>query len=57
MPSDQTKERLTRAAGVVFARDGFQRAGVREICALAGVNLALVNYARPTPNRAARGLA
>ena len=44
MPSDQTKERLTRAAGVIFARDGFQRAGVREICALAGVNLALVNY-------------
>jgi len=39
-----TRDRLIAAAGAMFARDGFQRAGVREICALAGANIASVKY-------------
>ncbi len=39
-----TRDRLIAAAGTVFARDGFQRAGVRDICALAGANVASVKY-------------
>jgi TetR/AcrR family transcriptional regulator, regulator of cefoperazone and chloramphenicol sensitivity len=35
---------LLDAAGQVFAKSGFQAATVREICACAGVNIALVNY-------------
>lgn len=42
--SDDTRTKLIDAAGQVFAESGFQAATVREICARAGVNIALVNY-------------
>src|ERR1700681_29101 len=41
---DDTRTKLLDAAGQVFAESGFQGATVREICARAGVNIALVNY-------------
>jgi len=40
----QTRERLLQAAGEVFARRGFERATVREICRKAHANVAAVNY-------------
>ena len=40
----KTRERLIEAAGQVFARDGFERAGVREICRIADANVASVKY-------------
>jgi TetR/AcrR family transcriptional regulator, regulator of cefoperazone and chloramphenicol sensitivity len=43
MPED-TRSKLLDSAGQVFAESGFQAATVREICARAGVNIALVNY-------------
>ncbi len=43
LPED-TRSKLLDAAGQVFAESGFQAATVREICACAGVNIALVNY-------------
>jgi AcrR family transcriptional regulator len=43
MPED-TRSKLLDAAGQVFAESGFQAATVREICARAGANIALVNY-------------
>ncbi len=42
--SDDTRSKLIDAAGQVFSESGFQAATVREICARAGVNIALVNY-------------
>ena len=42
--ADATRTKLLDAAGEVFAQSGFQGATVREICAKAGVNIALVNY-------------
>jgi AcrR family transcriptional regulator len=42
--ADDTRTKLLDAAGQVFAESGFQAATVREICARAGVNIALVNY-------------
>lgn len=41
---DGTRSKLIDSAGRVFADSGFQGATVREICARAGVNIALVNY-------------
>jgi AcrR family transcriptional regulator len=41
---DGTRTKLLDAAGHVFADFGYQGATVREICARAGVNIALVNY-------------
>ena len=41
---DNTKTRLIRAAGEVFARDGFRSATVREICRRAGAHLGAINY-------------
>jgi AcrR family transcriptional regulator len=39
-----SRAKLLDAAGIVFAEFGYQGATVREICARAGVNIALVNY-------------
>ncbi|MFN7020814.1 MAG: CerR family C-terminal domain-containing protein [Phycisphaerales bacterium] len=39
-----TRQRLLDAAGEVFSRNGFHDATIREICALAGANVAAVNY-------------
>src|SRR5579863_10277897 len=41
---DGTRKKLIDSAGQVFADFGFHGATVREICARAGVNVALVNY-------------
>jgi AcrR family transcriptional regulator len=42
--SDGTRTRLLKAAASVFAEHGYQDATVRQICAKAGANIALVNY-------------
>jgi TetR/AcrR family transcriptional regulator, regulator of cefoperazone and chloramphenicol sensitivity len=42
--SDGTRTRLLRAAASVFAEHGYQDATVRQICAQADANIALVNY-------------
>ncbi|MBN2053563.1 CerR family C-terminal domain-containing protein [bacterium] len=39
-----TRERLLKAAGIVFAEKGFFAAKTAEICRLAGANIAAVNY-------------
>jgi AcrR family transcriptional regulator len=41
---DETQQRLLRAAVQVFAEKGYEGGTVRDICRLAGVNLAAVNY-------------
>ena len=43
-PMDSTKARILEAAGNVFAQKGFEAGTVREICQLADVNLAAINY-------------
>lgn len=43
-PVSETKKRILDAAYKVFAQSGFQHTTVREICALAGVNVAAINY-------------
>jgi AcrR family transcriptional regulator len=42
--ADSTRIRLLNAAAAVFAEHGYQDATVRQICARAGANIALVNY-------------
>lgn len=39
-----TRQRLLEAAAPAFARDGYARATIRDICAAAGANIAAVNY-------------
>jgi TetR/AcrR family transcriptional regulator, regulator of cefoperazone and chloramphenicol sensitivity len=39
-----TREKLLEAAGQVFAERGYHHATIREICRLAGANVAAVNY-------------
>ncbi|CAG0929038.1 HTH-type transcriptional dual regulator CecR [Planctomycetaceae bacterium] len=39
-----TRQRVLEAAGEVFAARGFAKATIREICKLAGANVAAVNY-------------
>ena len=41
---EDTRQRLLAAAGPVFAAVGFNKATVREICRLAGVNVASIGY-------------
>lgn len=42
--SDGTRTRLLQAAASVFAEHGYQEATVRQICARADANIALINY-------------
>ncbi|MGD9791611.1 MAG: CerR family C-terminal domain-containing protein [Phycisphaerales bacterium] len=39
-----TRSRLIEAAGTVFAERGFKDATIRQICSIAGANIAAVNY-------------
>ncbi len=43
-PAGATRTRLLEAAAEVFAEVGYQQAKIRQICARAGTNIALVNY-------------
>ncbi len=43
-PDTATRQRLLDVAGGVFAEHGFRRATVREICKLAGANVASIHY-------------
>jgi AcrR family transcriptional regulator len=40
----ETRKRLIAAAGEIFARDGFNASGLREICQVAEANLGAVGY-------------
>lgn len=42
--ADDTRLRILRVAGPIFAENGFERTTIREICAAADVNVASVNY-------------
>ena len=42
--SEKTRERIVRAAEVLFAREGYAATSLRHITSEAGVNLAAVNY-------------
>jgi AcrR family transcriptional regulator len=39
-----SRERILHAAVTLFARQGFDRTGLRELAGVAGVNLAMINY-------------
>lgn len=39
-----TRDRILEASGAIFARDGFRRAGIREICTHANCNVASIKY-------------
>lgn len=39
-----SRERILNAAVILFARQGFDRTGLRELACAAGVNLAMINY-------------
>ncbi len=39
-----SRERILKTAVVLFARQGFDRTGLRELAGEAGVNLAMINY-------------
>lgn len=41
---ETTRTRLLEAAAEVFAEAGYQQAKIRQICARAGANIALINY-------------
>lgn len=40
----ETRQRLLEAAGEIFAEQGFRNTTVRDICRVAGANIAAVNY-------------
>jgi AcrR family transcriptional regulator len=40
----ETRQRLLHAAGTLFAERGFKNTSVRDICEMAGANVAAVNY-------------
>ena len=42
--ADKTRTRLLKVAGPIFAEKGYEATTVREICDVAGTNLASVNY-------------
>jgi AcrR family transcriptional regulator len=42
--SDDTRDRLLRAAALAFAEHGYDGASTRDICAAAGANLAAIHY-------------
>lgn len=42
--ADQTRRKLLDAAAELFATRGFRNVAVRDICAMAGANIAAVNY-------------
>lgn len=44
MSTDDTRERIVKAAEVLFASEGFEATSLRAITRRAGVNLAAVNY-------------
>lgn len=44
LETDTTRERITEAAGEIFAERGFDATTVRDICQRAGANIAAVNY-------------
>ncbi len=44
MTEDSKRDRIILAAGPIFAAKGFKKTTVREICDLANVNLASINY-------------
>lgn len=44
MSADTTKHKILLAAGPIFARKGFAKTTVREICDAASVNVASINY-------------
>ena len=43
-PGETTRARLLEAAAEVFAEAGYQQAKIRQICARAHANIALINY-------------